>query len=102
MKAASRKGNKDKNKLLKEILSHLSNLEVSTKWLAEDQRVQREKMERVAAQFHLYLCYVHHMDIMPTNRNGAPTHIIKTRMVVQKEENKDREDEGKKHIIILD
>jgi hypothetical protein len=72
-KDASRKDNKDHKKLLKEILSRLSNLEASTKWLAEDQRDQKEKMERVAAQFHLYLCYVHHMDITPADGNGAPT-----------------------------
>jgi hypothetical protein len=76
--------------------------EASTKWLAEDQRNQKEKMERVAAQFHLYLRYVHHVDITPADGNGAPARIKKTRTVIQKEENKDREDEGKKHIIILD
>jgi hypothetical protein len=42
------------------------------------------------------------MDITPADGNGAPTCIRKTRTVVQKEENKDRADEGKKHLIILD
>ena len=101
-KEANRKDNKDHKKLLKEILSCLNNLEASTKWLAKDQRDQKEKMEWVAAQFHLYLWYVHHMDITPVDGNGAPNRIRKTRTIVQKEENKDREDEGKKHIIILD
>jgi hypothetical protein len=99
---ASQKDNRDHKKLLTEILSRISNLEASTKWLAEDQRDQKEKMERMAAQFHLYLCYVHHMDITPVDRNGAPTCIRKTRTVVQRDENKDRKDEGKKHLIILD
>jgi hypothetical protein len=98
-KFSSLKDNKDHKKRLKEVLSRLRNLEASTKWLIED---QKEKMERVAAQFHLYLCYVHHMDITPADENGAPALIRKTRTVVQKEENKDRADEGKKHLIILD
>jgi hypothetical protein len=101
-KDASLKDNKDHKKMLKEILSHLSNLEASTKWLVEDQKDQKKKMERVASQFHLYMCYVHHMDIMPVDENGAPTRIKKTRTVVQKEEKKDKVDEGKKHIVILD
>jgi hypothetical protein len=41
------------------------------------------------------------MDITPVDENGAPTRTRNTRTMVQKEENKD-EDEGKKHIIILD
>jgi hypothetical protein len=56
----------------------------------------------LAAQFHLYLCYVHHLDITPANGKGASAHIKKTCTVSQKEENKGQADEGKKHIIILD
>jgi hypothetical protein len=56
----------------------------------------------VAAQFHLYLRYVHHMDITPADGNGAPTRIRKTYMVAQKEESKDKVKDGKKHLIILD
>jgi hypothetical protein len=39
-------------------------------------------MEQVAPQFHLYLRYVHHMDIIPADGNGAPTRIRKTCTVV--------------------
>jgi len=42
------------------------------------------------------------MDITPVDQNGAPTCIIKTCTVVQRDENKDMKDEGKKHLIILD
>jgi hypothetical protein len=94
--------NKEHKKLLNEILSRLSSLETITKLLTEVEKDQKAKMERLAAQFHLYLCYVHHMDITPADGNGAPTHIRKTRTVSQKEENKGQADEGKKHIIILD
>jgi len=59
-------------------------------------------MEQLSAQFHLYLSYVHHMDITPVDRNGALTHIRKTRMVSQKEDNMGHVDEGNKNIIILD
>jgi hypothetical protein len=59
-------------------------------------------MERMAGQFHLYLRYVHHMDITPADRSGTPACIRKTRTVVQRDENKERKDEGKKHLIILD
>jgi hypothetical protein len=101
-KAASRKGNKAQKKLLKEILSRLSTLDASTKRIAEDQKNQKEKLERMAAQFHLYLCYVHHMDITPADGNGAPTRIRKTHMVAQREESKDKAKDGKKNLIILD
>jgi hypothetical protein len=59
-------------------------------------------MEQIVAQFHLYLCYVHHMDITPANGNGSPAQIRKTCMVAQKEESKDKVKNGKKHITILD
>jgi hypothetical protein len=99
---ARRENNKEHTKLLNEILSRLSSLETITKLLTEVEKDQKAKMERLAAQFHLYLRYVHHMDITPADGNGAPTHIRKTRTVSQKEENKGQADEGKKHIIILD
>jgi hypothetical protein len=47
----------------------------------------KEKMERMAGQFHLYLRYVHHIDITPADRNGTPTCIRKIRLVEQREEN---------------
>jgi hypothetical protein len=79
--------NKEHTKLLNEILSRLSNLETITKLLTEVEKDQKVKMERLATQFHLYLSYVHHMDITPTDENGASAYIRKTRTVSQKEEN---------------
>jgi hypothetical protein len=101
-KAAIRKGNKAQKKLLKEIPSCLNNLDASKKRTAEDQKNQKEKLERMAGQFNLYLCYVHHMDITPTDGNGAPTWIKKTHTVAQREESKDKVKYGKKNLIILD
>jgi hypothetical protein len=70
-------------------------LEANTKQLAEEQRDQKENMERMEAQFHLYLRYVHHMDIKPADQNGTPSRIRKTCMLVQRDENNNRKDEGK-------
>jgi hypothetical protein len=67
-----------------EILSCLSNLEAIARRIAEDQRNQREKMERLAGQFQLYLLYVHHMDITPADRRRTPAYIRKTRTMEQK------------------
>jgi hypothetical protein len=94
--------NKEHTKLLNEILRCLSSLETTTRLLTEVETDQKAKLERLAAQFHLYLRYVHHMDITPADGKGAPTHIRKTHTVPQKEENKGPTDEGKKNIIILD
>jgi hypothetical protein len=80
--------NKEHKKLLNEILSHLNSLETITKLLTEVEKDQKSKMEQLVAQFHFYLCYIDHMDIMPVDENGAPTHIRKTRTITQKEENK--------------
>jgi hypothetical protein len=102
MEDARLEDNKEHKKLLNEILSRLSNLETITKLLAEIEKDQKAKMERLAAQFHLYLCYVHHMNITPADGNGAPAHIRKTGTISQKEENSGQGDEGKKHIIVLD
>jgi hypothetical protein len=44
-KETSREAIREHKKVLTEILSHLSNLEASTKRLAEDQRSKKEKME---------------------------------------------------------
>jgi hypothetical protein len=73
--------NKEHMKLLNEILRHLNNLETITKLLTKVKKDQKAKMGRLAAQFHLYLRYVHHMDITPTEGNGARAHIRKTRTV---------------------
>jgi hypothetical protein len=83
-KKVSWKDNRDHKHLLTEILSRLSNLEASAKQLAEDQRNQTEKMERMVGQFHLYLRYVHHMDITPADQSGTPACIRKTCTVVQR------------------
>jgi hypothetical protein len=102
MEDARLEDNKEHKKMLNEILSRLNSLETITKLLAEVEKDQKAKMELLVAQFHLYLRYVHDIDITPSNRNGAATHIKKTRMISQKEENKGQADEGKKHIIVLD
>jgi hypothetical protein len=94
--------NKEHKKLLNEILSHLSSLETITKLLTEVEKDHKANMERMAAQFHLYLRYVHHMDITLAEENGVPTHIRKTCTISQKEENKGQADEGKKHVIVLE
>jgi len=94
--------NKEHTKLLNEILRCLSSLETITKLLTEVETDWKSKLEWLATQFHLYLHYVHHMDITPSDGKGAPTHIGKTCTVPQKEENKSQADEGKKHIIVLD
>jgi len=101
-KETSREAIKDHQKVLKEILSRLSHLEASAKRLAEDQRSQKEKMEQRTGQFHLYLCYVHHMEITPTDRSGTPACIIRACTMEQRKENKARKDGDAKHPIILD
>jgi hypothetical protein len=101
-KETSREAIRDHKKVLTEILSHLSNLEASAKRLAEDQRSQKEKMERMAGQFHLYLRYVHHMEITPADRSGTPACIRKMRTVEQRKENEARKDGDARHPIILD
>jgi hypothetical protein len=93
---------RDQKKVLTGILNRLSNLEASAKRLAEDQRSQQEKMERLTGKFHLYLRYVHHIDITPANRNGTPTCIRKIRLVEQREENEARKDGDEEHPINLD
>jgi hypothetical protein len=59
-------------------------------------------MERIDSQLHLYLRYVHHMDITPADGNGAPARIRKTHTVAQREESNDKAKDGKKNLIILD
>jgi hypothetical protein len=72
---ARRENNKEHTKLLNEIFRCLSILETITEWLIEVEMDQNAKMERLASQFHFYLRYVHHMDIMPFDGKGEPTHI---------------------------
>jgi hypothetical protein len=98
----SRVENRGHKKELTEILSRLSNLEASARRIAEDQRNQSEKMERLAGQFQLYLRYVHHMDITPADRRGTPACIRKMRTVEQKKENEARKEGDESHPILLD
>jgi hypothetical protein len=84
------------------ILNHLNNLEASAKRLAEDQRSQQEKTERLTGQFHLYLRYVHHIDITSADRNGTPVCIRKIRLVEKREENEAKKDGDEEHPINLD
>jgi len=58
---------------------------------------QKCNLERLEAQFHLYLCYAHHMDIKSVDGHSESTQIKKNRMISQKEDNKSYEDGGKKH-----
>jgi hypothetical protein len=94
----SREAIRDNMKVLTEILSRLSNLEASAKRLAEDQRSQKEKM---VGQFHLYLRYVHHMEIMPIDRSGTPACIRNTHTVSQRKEKEGRKDGDERDPIIL-
>jgi hypothetical protein len=84
------------------ILNRLSNLEAGVKRLVEDQKRQQEKLERMAGQFHLYLRYVHHIDITPADRNGTPTCIRKLRLVEQREEDTTQQEGDEEHPINLD
>jgi hypothetical protein len=102
MEETKREDNSDHKKMLDEILSRFNSLETITKLLVEVEKDQKSKMEWLAAQFHLYLCYVHHMDITPSDGHGAPSHIRKTLTVSHKEDNKNKVDDEKKHIIVLD
>jgi hypothetical protein len=99
---AKRENDKEHTKLLNEILRCLGSLETITKLLTKVENKKQSKIEWLVVKFHLYLCYVHHMDITPVDGKGAPSHIGKTCTVSQKEENKGQDDEEKKHIIILD
>lgn len=96
MEETRQEDNSDHKKMLDEILSRLSSIETITKLLVEVEKDRKSKMERLAAQFHLYLRYAHHMDITLVDGHGAPTHIRKTRTVFQKVDNKNRVDDGKK------
>jgi hypothetical protein len=80
--------NRENKTTLDEILHRISSLETITNLLVEVEKDQKCKLERLAAQFHLYLCYVHHMYITPADRHGTPTQIRKTRTTSQKEDNK--------------
>jgi hypothetical protein len=69
--------------------------------LVEVEKDQKIKQEWLAAQFHLYLIYVHHMDIMPMDGQAAPAHIRKTRTILEKEDNNGQVGGGKDHPQML-
>jgi hypothetical protein len=77
-------------------------LEASAISIAEDQRNQSEKIERLAGQFQLYLRYVHDMNITLVDRRGTPTNIRRTRTVEKKKENEVRKEGDEIHPICLD
>jgi hypothetical protein len=79
---------KENKKMLDEILTRLSSLEAITKHLVELEKDQKSKMEWLDSQFHIYLFYVHHMDIMSVDVCSAPTQIKKTHMISHKNDNK--------------
>ena len=88
MEETRQEDNRENKTMLDEILCCLNSLETITKLLVEVEKDQKCKLALLEAQFHLYLHYVHHMDITPADENRAPTHIRKTSTISQKEENK--------------
>jgi hypothetical protein len=98
---ARQEDNKENKPMLDEILRHLNSLETIIKLLVEVEKDQKCKLEWMTAQFHLYLCYVHHMDITPADGQGTPTQIRKTRTISPKEDNKSQADGGKEHPQVL-
>jgi hypothetical protein len=101
MEEAMQEDNRENKTMLDEILRCISSMETITKLLVEVEKDQKCKLEQLATQFHLYLHYVHHMDITPVNGHGAPAQIKKTRRTSQKEDNKSQADGGKEHPQVL-
>jgi hypothetical protein len=96
---ARHEDNRENKTMLDKIMCrHVS---IVIKLLVDVDKDQKSKLERLAAQFHLYLRYVHHMDITPTNGQGVPAQIRKTCMVSPKKDNKSQEDGGKEHPQVL-
>ena len=93
--------NKENKKMLDEILRRISSLETITKLLVEVEKDEKSKMVWLATQFHLYLCYVHHMEITLVDGQGAPAQIRKTYTVSPKEDNKSQADDAKEHPQVL-
>jgi hypothetical protein len=63
--------------MLEDIQCRVNGLETIVKLLVEIEKNQQSKQERWVAQFHLYLRYVHHMDITPADDQGASAQIQK-------------------------
>jgi hypothetical protein len=93
---------KEKKKERKRILNHLSNLEMGIKRMVEDQKIQQDKLERMVGQFHLYLPYVHQIDITPADNNGTPSCIRNLCLVEQREEDATQQKGDADHPINLD
>jgi hypothetical protein len=87
--------------MLDKIQRRLNSLEMIITLLVEVEKDQKSKLERLPTQFHLYLCYVHHMDITPVDGQGVPTQIKKTRTISPKVDNKSQADGGKEHPQVL-
>jgi hypothetical protein len=101
MEDARHEDNRENKTMLDEILHRFSSWETITKLLVEVEMDQKCKLEQLAAQFHLYLCYVHHMDIMSVDGHGAPAQFKKTHTISQKEDNKSQANGGKEHTQVL-
>jgi hypothetical protein len=76
---ARQEDNRENKTMPDEIMRHVSSLKTITKLLVEVEKEHKCKLERLTTKFHLYLRYVHHMDITPADGHGAPTQIRKTR-----------------------
>jgi hypothetical protein len=74
--------------MLDEIHQRISELETILKLLVEVEKDQKSKQERLVVQLHMYLRYIHHLDITPMDGQGGPTDIIRTRTISRKEDNK--------------
>ena len=69
--------------------------------LVEVEKDEKSKHEWLVAQFHLYLRYVHHMDITHVDGQGGSTQIRRTRTVSPKEDNKGQAGGVKYHPQVL-
>jgi len=74
--------------MLDEIHRCISGLETIVKLLVEVEKNQQSKQEQVVVQFHVYLRYVHHLDITPMDGQGGLAEIRRTKPVSPKEDNK--------------
>jgi len=73
---------------------------MAIKRLVEDHKRQQEKLDWMVGQFHLYLRYVHQIDITPADNNGTQSCIIKIRLVEQREEDMAQQ-KGDAHTLSL-
>ena len=83
-------------------MNRLSNLDTLSKGIVEDQRSQNKKLERLVGQFHIYLRYVHHLDITPEDQHGTLANVRRTCMVEKTEEKVANKEGDESQPIILD